>query len=333
MRRLSGLLRFAGRALLAAGWAWAGLALFYFPDWGGGIRGAAVAVWLMGSVVLWRRLSSPRREAALALGVAAVALVFLATVRPRLDRGWTPDEARMPVIRFAPGGERVTIENLRHATYRTTADYDVEWYARTFDLARLSTLDFVVEPFASWRGPAHTFLTFGFADGEHVAVSVEIRKEKGESFSPWAGLFRHYEILYVLGDERDLIGLRANVRHDPVYVYPIHATPEQIRALFRSMLRRAQGLAVHPEFYNTLTSTCTTNIVRHVNELRDHPIPWWDGRVILPGYSDELAFERGLIDFPGTLDQARRRFQINRRSAFGADGPTWSRQIRRVGGS
>jgi hypothetical protein len=320
--------------VIAAGWLWALFALVLFPGWNPWGHGLAAVAWIGGTLLAWRWLARRGRWAAvagIAAAVAAVALVFLSTVRPRNDRDWTADEARLPKVAIDAGGGRVTVRDLRFVTYRTTADYDVHWYDQTFDLDRIATVDFVVEPFASWRGPAHTFLTFGFDGGEHVAVSVEIRKERGESYSPLAGLFRRYELIYVLGDERDLIGLRANVRHDPVYLFPIRATRGQVRALFLSMAGRAEQLEHRPEFYNTLTSTCTTNILRHVNELRDEAIPAWDLRVLLPGYSDDLAWKLGLIEAGGTLEEARRRFRINGRSAFGpggADAADWSRQIR-----
>jgi len=144
-----------------------------------------------------------------------------------------------------------------------------------------------------------------------VAISAEIRKEKGESFSPWKGLLRQYELTYVIGDERDLIRLRTNYRRDPVYLYPVRASRERVRQMFLHMLGRANHLRSHPEFYNTLTNTCTTNIVRHVNELvpgRVHP---WSYKVLFPGYADELAYELDLLDTDLPFPEARRRFRID----------------------
>ena len=231
----------------------------------------------------------------------------------------------MPLASF--DGDAVTIENLRHATYRSTEDYDVRWCRRRFDLGAIERVDFVVEPFASWRGPAHTFLTFGFSDGEYVAISVEIRKEQGESFSALKGVFKQYEIMYVVGDERDLIGLRVNYRKNPVYVYPVKASEEQVRELFVAMLERANELAKQPEFYNTLTNTCTTNIVRHMEELTGEDLPM-NMQILFPGYSDSLAFDLGLVDYEGRLEQARRRFRIPACPSEEVDGCVWSRQIR-----
>jgi hypothetical protein len=186
---------------------------------------------------------------------------------------------------------------------------------------------FVVEPFSGFKGPAHTFVTFGFDDGQYVAISVEIRKEVGESFSPWRGATRGYELTYVVGDERDLIGLRANFRHDSVYLYRTTATRPKARQLFVSMLERADKLAAEPEFYNTLTSTCTTNIVRHVNEISPKRVPF-SFKTLLPAYADQLAYQVGLLDTTVAFDTLRARAKINARAAAYADSAGFSRLIR-----
>jgi hypothetical protein len=92
---------------------------------------------------------------------------------------------------------------------------------------------------------------------------------------------------------------------------------------------RANRLAQHPEFYNTLTNTCTTNIVRHVNTISAGRVPW-SYKVLLPAYSDELAYDLGLIETALPLDEARRRFRINDRAARYADDPAFSRRIREM---
>jgi hypothetical protein len=300
------------------------LALWYFDPWPAAIRTIAALSWTAAVGLSLLHFSLARTASTVVAAALLIALVW-AFREPSNTRDWSPDQARLPQITF--DGDLVHVRNLRNATYRTADDYDVNWYDRTFDLRRLARVDFMVETFQSWRGPAHTLVTFGFDDGEHVVVSVEIRKERGETFSPLAGLFRQYELMYAIGDERDFLGLRANVRHDPVFLYPIRARRDQVRAMFEAMLRRAQQLARQPEFYNTLTNTCTTNIVGHLDELAYQDIGI-DARVLLPGYADRLAFQLDLIDFDGTLEEARARFHINSRSAWGPDAKQWSRQIR-----
>ena len=264
--------------------------------------------------------------------VAAVVLLpvlayglLVVLVQPSNDREWTPDQARLATASFV--GDSVHIENVRNAVYRSVSDYDVRWERRSYDLRALETVWFVVEPFSKVRGPAHTFLSFGFGDSTFVSISVELRKEAGESFHPLPGMLRQYELQYVVGDERDLIGLRANHRHDSVFVYPVRTTPEKKRELFVAMLERANRLAEHPEFYNTLWSSCTTNIVSHINDISPKRVPF-SFKVLLPAYSDELAYDLGLLDTELPRDAFRQPHLINARAAAFADRADFSWGIR-----
>src|SRR5262249_47968878 len=165
-----------------------------------------------------------------------------------------------------------------------------------------------------------TLVSFGFG-GEYVAISVEIRKERGEVYSALKGLLRQYELMYVVADERDVIGLRTNFRRDPVFLYPVKTTREQMRRMFLEMLARANRLAVEPEFYNSLTNNCTSNIVAHVNTLAPHRIPF-SYKTVLPAYSDSLAYELGLIPTDRAFDQVQAAHRIDliaQRAPIGAD--------------
>lgn len=274
-----------------------------------------------------RRLVSSIGRTALVLVATVIAgyAAAVALIRPSNDRPWSPDQERVANAVFE--GDSVLVRNVRNIHYRSTGDYDVRWEDRAYDLRRLESVWFVVEPFSGWRGPAHTLLSFGFGDGAFVAISIEVRKERGESFSPLRGLLRQYELTYVVGDERDLIGLRANHRRDSVFLYPIRTSAERMRALFVSMLERANSLAANPEFYNTLTSTCTTNIVRHVNVIAPRRIPY-SYKVLLPAHTDDLAYDLGLIDTRLPRDSFRREHLINDLAELYADSATFSAGIR-----
>src|SRR5262245_54036423 len=163
------------------------------------------------------------------------------TESPSLDREWSQDQGVMP--RATIDGDKVTIDRVRNFTYRATENYTPAYEQRIYDLARLDSVWFVVEHFGDAPAIAHTFLSFGFG-GEYVAISVEIRKERGEVYSPLKGLLRQYELMYVIADERDVIGLRTNFRRDPVYLYPVKTTREQMRRMFLEMLARANKLGV-----------------------------------------------------------------------------------------
>lgn len=258
------------------------------------------------------------------LAVLAALVVLVIVIRPSNEREWALDQAVLANAEIAP--PLVTIRNIRNFTYESADRYTPAYYDKAFDLRKLDSAWFVVEPFGK-GGVAHTFVSFGFGENDYVAISIEIRKEKGESFSPLKGLLRQYEIMYVVGDERDLIHLRANHRKDPVYLYRINATPEKIRAMFLSMLARANELREKPEFYNTLTNTCTTNLVSHVNAISPDRVPLRLA-VLLPANSDRLAYDIGLIDRSAPFDQVRRAALINEKARQFAEDPEFSRKIR-----
>ena len=242
----------------------------------------------------------------LLLGVVAA---WWVSIRPTHDREWLAEQSVLPRAEFE--GSIVRLSGVRSNTYTARTVFTSSWTERRLDLDKLNSAWFVLMPFSTgWRGPAHSFVTFGFADSQFVAISVEARREPGEDYGVLAGLFKRYELIYVVGDERDLIGQRAAYDSTDVYLYPIRATPERIRAVFVEMLERVNALHETPEFYNTLTNNCTSNLIRHVNQVTPGRVPaGW--KTIVPGYSDEVAHRLGLIDTELSVAQARSRYRIN----------------------
>jgi hypothetical protein len=260
------------------------------------------------------------------LGIMAVSLGLTGT-KPTHAREWALEQSRMPTAEVA--GDSVTIRGVRNFRWGPGAAVQAAWETRRYDLADVESVWYVVTPFGPrWRGPAHAFVSFGFANGTFLSISVEARREAGESYSVTGGMLRRFELMYVIGDERDLIQVRANRDGEDVHVYPMRATPAQARSMFLGMLRRANDLAARPEFYGTLTNNCTTNLRAHVNAVARERVPF-DRRVLLPGYSDELALRRGLIDTDLPLEEARRRFLVSERSRRHAGSADYSLLIRR----
>lgn len=267
-----------------------------------------------------------RRLLWLNLPLALALLAGCKALSPSNDRDWNLDQSVLPYAAIRDEG--ATIYNIRHCKYFTTEDYALEHYNKTIRWADVQSVDYIVVPFAHFPSLAHTMLSFGFADGTYLAVSVEIRKEKGETYKPLQGLLRQYEIMYVLGDERDLIALRTNFRRDDVYVYRVKATPEQVQALLADVLHRVNQLQSQPEFYNTLTNNCTTNIVDHINRLSTNKVTY-DLRVLLPGLSDRLAYDMGLIEARGTFEQTKLAARVTHLARAHGDSPQFSQLIRR----
>jgi hypothetical protein len=261
----------------------------------------------------------------LILAVAVFFILLNMFVRPSNDRTWAADQTLLPYAEIT--GDLVSIHNIRNFSYASTTSYTPAYYDKTFNVSKIKKVYYIVEPFSGPLGAAHTFLSFEFEGNQFVSISVEIRKEVGESFSPIKGLLNQYELMYVIADERDVIKLRSNYRKDQVFLYPGRATPEKARELFLEMVTRANALRENPEFYNTLSNTCTTNIVSHVNKVTPDRVPF-SFKVLMPAYSDELALKVGLIDTDLPLTEARAKFKINEKAITYANDPNFSVRIR-----
>jgi hypothetical protein len=249
-------------------------------------------------------------------------------IRPSNNHNWNDDQSVLPYAEI--NNNLVTIHNIRNFQYKTITDYTRNYYDKTFDLNKLQKVWYVVEPFSGIPGSAHTFLSFEFENDEFVSISVEIRKEKGETYSPIKGLLNQYELMYVVADEKDVIKLRTNYRKDQVFLYPVETTKDKVREVFLDMINRANELRKNPEFYNTLTNTCTTNIVKHVNTVTPSRIPFLNLRILFPANSDILAKELGLLDVDKTLpiEKLREKYNINTKALKYSDDPEFSARIR-----
>jgi len=254
--------------------------------------------------------------------VVAVAL-WWASIAPSNTRDWTPDVAR--TARAAFHGSSVTIQNVRNFRYRSESDYDQRWETRTYNLDRIRGVDL----FLSFWGPtqiAHTIVSWEFDDGQYLAISIETRKEKGESYSALRGFFRQYELYYVVADERDLVGLRTNYRGEQVYLYRIRVPASQARALLVDYLNEVNRLADHPRWYNALTQNCTTTIRGHAqNAGAGGRLDW---RLFANGHVDQLLYERGQINTDLPFRSLRARSNITEKAKAAGDAPDFSTRIR-----
>ncbi|MFT5527097.1 MAG: hypothetical protein ACI9HK_005079 [Pirellulaceae bacterium] len=245
---------------------------------------------------------------------------------PSHDRDWQKGLGTLPTAEVV--GDEVKLNSVRNCRYRSEEDFDLEYYDATYKLSELESVDFVVVPFTDAPNLAHTMLSFGFRDGRHFIISVEARMEVGEAYNPVYGALNRYELIYVIGDERDLIPLRTRIRNVEVYLYRGQTTPEGRVSLLLNMLERVNTVARRPEFYDTFTNNCTTNLVHHVNEIRPGRVPF-DYRILLPAHSDRLAFDIGLIDTSLPFEELRRRSHINGAANRNLNAEDFSQRIRR----
>ncbi|HZO08792.1 MAG TPA: DUF4105 domain-containing protein [Myxococcota bacterium] len=309
--------------VLLAGIAWAAAALWFDGPTSRGLAGALAGAFALANLAILAAVR-PTRRAALAIVacVAAVAFWWL-RIPPRNDRDWLPDVARTARTSF--DGSRVTVENVRNFAYRSETDYDERWETRTFDLDHVIGANL----FLSFWGPtliAHTIVTFEFDDAPPLAISIETRKEKGETYSAVLGFFRHYELYYVVADERDVIGVRADWRGEHVRLYRVKMPAAEARALLVDYLQEVDRLAAKPQWYNAFSHNCTTAIRQHRRRLGTAQA--FDWRILANGRLDELMYERGAIDTTLPLDELRVRSDVTERARAAGDAPDFSRRIR-----
>jgi len=315
--------------LLASSAAWAALALLYYDHLAGGTRAAlAVAFTVLAAATLGAALRRAWRARALTLYGLLFAAVLAAwsALRPANDRDWIAEVARLS---FATrDGPLITVHNIRNFHYRSETDFTPAYYDRTFDLRRLSGVDLIA---SYWMGAAiaHIFLSFEFDGHEHLAISIEARRARGEPYSSLGGFFRRFELVYVVGDERDLIGVRTNYRRDPpeqVYLYRLRGAVADGQRLFLAYIGALNRLVEHPEFYNSLTSNCTGSIWELSRVNPDHPPYSW--QLLLSGYVPAYLYEHGRLDTSIPFATLEARAHINTRAAAAGDDADFSARIR-----
>ena len=300
-----------------------GVAALYYDARVSWLRLPLAAVYGVGmlAVLIWAR---PRRLAAgICVGGFLLVLAWWLCLKPSNQRDWQPDVAVLPYADIT--GNEVTIHNIRNCDYRTETDFDARHYDKTFKLEDLRTVDLFL---VTWGSPhiAHTMVSFGFLNGDHVCFSIETRKEKGEAYSAVKGLFRQFELTYIIADERDLVRLRTNYRQgEEACLYRVRMTPEQGRRFFLDYLKRANALRDRAEWYNAATDNCTIAIRTQRAAAERQP---WDWRMLVNGHLDQLLYERGTIATNLPFAELKKQAWINARARAADQDPDFSKRIR-----
>lgn len=264
------------------------------------------------------------RAMGVVVGGFAVVLGWWFTIKPSNQGNWQPDVAQPAWAEI--DGDKVTLHNVRNCDYRTETDYTPRWETRNVRISQIIGIDLAIN---YWGSPwiAHPIVSFQFADTPPVCFSIETRKQTGQSYSAIRGLYRQFELIYIVADERDVIRVRTNYRHgEEIYLYRTTMTPGQARERFQEYLRSLNQIRDHPRWYNAITTNCTTSI-------RDqHPtaerIPW-DWRILLNGKGDELMFERHTIVTAGLpFSEIKARSLVNPRAKSADASPDFSELIR-----
>ena len=304
---------------------WAVGALYYSPmlpqAWRTGAAVSYAVITLLAFVFLpWRG-----RTMVVAVIAFAVLVGLFFRVPASNARDWETEVAQLPYATI--NGDIITIHNIRNFEYRTESDFTPRWETRTYDLGKLDSVDLIAVYWGS-KAIAHIMLSFGFQGKDHVAVSIETRKEKGESYSTLAGFFRQYELIYVVADERDVIGVRTTYRQpqEDVYVYRVKAPLVNIRTGFLDYLKTMNEMRAQPEFYNTLTTNCTTSVLVHTRMNPEAPPMSW--KILLSGYVPEYLYELGRLDNTRPFVELERISRVNEQAHAAGTDAAFSQRIR-----
>jgi hypothetical protein len=315
--------------LMLAATAWGVLALLYWDHADPLLRRFLATAYGAGSLLFLVGFMRSRwrgRAFGAFAGLLTLLLAAWFSIAPSNDRDWQPENAILAYASIT--GTRITMHNIRNFDYRTETDFTRAYYDRTFDLEQLNAVDLFA---VYWMGPAiaHVFVSFGFTDGSHVAMSIEARRERGEGYSTVRGFFRQYELYYAVGDERDLVRLRTNYRHTPpeqVYLYRLRGSRENGQRLFLEYVHEINALKERPEWYNALTSNCTSNIWLHSRVNPGHLSYSW--KILLSGYLPELLYEHGKLDGSVPFTTLQRRAHVNARAQAADQARDFSERIR-----
>src|SRR5262245_3502418 len=305
-------------ALVCAIWA-VGALYFDFPT--AGPPSATVVVVVLFAATLFVR--GQLLKLAIVFGVFAVVIAWWLTLKPSNHGAWQPDVAQTAWADI--NGNEVTIHNVRNCDYRTETNFSPRWETRTVRLCQITGLDVDIN---YWGSPwiSHPIVSFQFTDALPLCFSIETRKTIGETYSALRGFYRQYTLIYVVADERDVIRLRSNYRHEDVYLYHTLASPVQARERFREYINTVNALHENPRWYNAVTSNCTTSIrTQRPAKLRAP----WDWRILFNGKADEMLYQDHAIATRGLpFAELKQRSLINERARAADQDPDFSRIIR-----
>lgn len=270
--------------------------------------GLSLFVFLTAATLGIKRLPQ-KLFALLVVSAFVMMLVLLVRVEPDNNRNWAIEHSVLPAITIT--NHNITIKGFRNFRWQNaTQPANPEFKERTFDLNKLERLDLVVEPFKDSDILAHTMLRFRFEDGESLIVSVEARREEGETYSLIAGVFRQFELIYVFGSEEDLMNLRAIHRGTRLYAFPVRADRAFIINLLKDLADSANTLHTNPQFYRSIRDNCTTTLVKHID--RTYPLHIGLRReTVFPALTGWLLYKWDYMDTDLSYEEAREQFRVD----------------------
>lgn len=293
-RHVRTLLRIALTVLVVFSAAYLALAIHFWLPWPPFVR--TVLSWGLLPLVLclwfWRGSGRRTRRAGALLILTGFLSAYM--LKTPVTQDWVPLMEHEAYI--TREGDLITIHNFRDTVHETGKPPRIRWTQARFDLSQIEGADLIIQPFGGVKALAHVMLTFRFADGRHVIVSMEARQAKGREFDALAGFFRRDPVYPIVASERDLIWERlARTPPDPVQIYSLRADKAAVRIYFERIVGFVNRSHQKPIFYSTLSESCMTTFMNLAPEAFAD-VPWYDGRRWVPGYSLSLFQQLGLVD-------------------------------------
>jgi len=297
-------------------WLWGATAIFLNspgPDWVKIILACSFGTLLPGIFLFTRSFF---KSLALCLIIIAALIAWWQTLQPTNNKEWAPEVARISHGEIQ--GDKLTMYNVRNFRYMADPFFDEkwdakeQWEAREYNLDNIQGLDLFL---SYWEAEhiAHTIMSWDFGQDNHLAISIETRRDKNQPYSIIKGFFKQFELAYIAADERDIIRLRTNYRKERVYAYRLNVTKKQARSLLEKYVAEMDKLVNNPEFYNALTHNCITTIELHANAIEpgnQFPMDW---RIIASGHVDDYLYEKGLLSKKLPFDTLRKKSRIDQR--------------------
>lgn len=318
-------------AVVLVGTVWLCLALWLHRPLGEFLSFVAVSVVALNALILLAFFGARlgyKRFLVSYVGLLVLGLGWFLSLTPTDNRAWQPEVSQ--VFNFSQVGNQITVNHIRNFAWQSEQKYQENWETRTYDLNQLTRADLLISDWGL-NDIVHTMVSFGFDDGQYITFSIEIRKEQSEQYSSLAGFFRKYELLFVMGDEKDLIYTRSNVRGEQVYLYPIIADKESLQKLFLNYLKVGQSLKTNPKWYNTLFSNCTTVIYQLIDDVAPNALPK-DYRILLAGRLPSYLYENRLISQQYSPAEWKSIAHINpktKKATFNTPSNEFSQMIRK----
>jgi len=231
-------------------------------------------------------------------GVLVAATLLVSTREPSLSRAWDDDVAVLADVRWLPEGG-VRLEGIRDWRYSRDSVLSREYFDAVYDPADVEGLWLYEQELGLGGAIAHTFLVFEFGEDygptRWLGLSVETRREAGETYSILRGMLRDFELTHVWATEDDLVTRRVEYLDYPLTRYRVDVPPEYRPRIFRQFVEATAALATTPRWYNTVRTNCTSSLIEYVNAMKPGAIPGHYSSV-LTGRADDHLARLGYLD-------------------------------------